>query len=78
MEEDDNNLFITKSDKGNWTIIIDRSEYINKVKLALQDDKYYKKINKNPLLKLIKLKKEYPPLSYVKLSNGPNTSIKGL
>ena len=37
--EGNDKLFITKSDKGNCTIIIDRLENTNEGKLALQDDK---------------------------------------
>ena len=55
--EKNEKLFITKSDKGNCTTIIERSDYNNKGELAIQDEKYYKKLNENPLPKLINLTK---------------------
>ena len=50
-------MFITKSEKSNCTILIEISDYNNKVELALKDEKYYTKLNKNPLPKLIDLTK---------------------
>ena len=34
-------LFITKADEGNETVIMNRSNYVNKVKDMLSDDKTY-------------------------------------
>ncbi|KAJ8678260.1 hypothetical protein QAD02_014047 [Eretmocerus hayati] len=46
------NILITKSDKGNKTVLIYKSDYIQKVEENLQNDKYYEKINRNPLSSL--------------------------
>ena len=46
-------LFITKADKGNVTVMLNRSDYNEKMLQLLNDNSTYKKINYNPL-KLIK------------------------
>ena len=46
-------LFITKADKGNVTVILNRSDYNEKMIQLLNDNSTYKKINYNPL-KLMK------------------------
>ena len=46
-------LFITKADKGNVTVILNRSDYNEKMFKLLNDNYTYKEINYNPL-KLMK------------------------
>lgn len=46
------NLLITRADKGNITVAIDRNTYIKKVESSLLDENLYKKQLKNPLPKL--------------------------
>ena len=40
----DHNILIIKADKGNSTVVMDRSDYMTQVKEMLQDSKVYKKI----------------------------------
>ena len=42
-------LFITKADKGNVTVILNRSDYNEKILQLLNDNSTYKKINYKPL-----------------------------
>lgn len=42
-------LLVTKADKGNCTILIDKHDYIQKVKIALQTYSTYNIVNKDPL-----------------------------
>ena len=48
------NIFITKADKGNVTVVLNKTEFLQKVELALSDTNYYSEIKKSPLLKLQK------------------------
>ena len=41
-------LFVTKTVKGNATVVIDKDDYIDKVELVLNNDTYYKKLNYDP------------------------------
>jgi len=42
-------LLVTKSDKGQVTVIMEKQTYLNKMKSALEDDSTYKCIKKDPL-----------------------------
>lgn len=41
-------LLVTKADKGNATIVIERDCYVEKVKNELNNDKYYEKLPRDP------------------------------
>ena len=45
-------ILITKADKGNVTVIMNKIDYLNKVESALTGRKYYSIIKKSPLNKL--------------------------
>ena len=47
------NIHITKADKSNSFVILDKNDYIEKMKLLLNDSSTYKKLNKNPLDSII-------------------------
>jgi len=47
------NLIITRADKGNITVALDRDIYIQKVEELLCDEETYVLINKNPINKLL-------------------------
>ena len=49
---DNKDLLVTRADKGNATVIINKNAYINKVELQLNNTKYYSKLPKNPISKL--------------------------
>ena len=49
FKKDNPEIFITKADKGNVTVIMKKTEYIEKVEIALSEKKYYTVINKSPL-----------------------------
>ena len=42
-------ILITRADKGNATVIIQKSAYLEKTENLFKDKKYYKEINTNPL-----------------------------
>ena len=46
-------IFITHADKGNVTVILNRSDYNKRILQLVNDNSIYKKINYNPL-KLLK------------------------
>ena len=48
----DKTLHITKADKSKSLVILDKTDYINKMNALLNDDKVYKKLNSNPMEKL--------------------------
>ena len=48
------NIFVTKADKGNLMVVLNKTEFIQKVELALSDKNYYSEIKKWPLSKLQK------------------------
>ena len=48
------NIFVTEADKGNITVVLNKTEFIQKVELALCDKNYYSEIKKSPLSKLHK------------------------
>jgi len=47
--KDNGDLFVTKADKGQVTVIMDKQTYINKMNMTLDDDNTYKQIKKDPL-----------------------------
>ena len=47
-------ILITRADKGNVTVIIKKSIYLEKTESLFCDEKYYEKITKNPLQSLEK------------------------
>jgi len=47
--KDNPEIFITKADKGNVTVIMKNTEYVEKVETALSDKKHYAVIKKSPL-----------------------------
>ena len=46
---DNKNVFFTQSDKGNVTVCLDKSEYIEKMNVLLKDNKVYREIKRKPL-----------------------------
>ena len=49
FKKDNPEIFITKADKGNVTVVMNNTEYIEKVETAFSDRKYYTVIKKSPL-----------------------------
>jgi len=47
------NIIYTRADKGNTTVVLERNEYITKIKNMLQDDNTYTVINKDPTKNLL-------------------------
>lgn len=45
-------IVVTKADKGQVTVIMDKADYISKMKLMLSDQSTYRKIKKDPINKL--------------------------
>ena len=45
-------ILITRADKGNCTVIINKASYFEKLENLFNDTKYYDKIKSNPLPKL--------------------------
>ncbi|KAI3379148.1 hypothetical protein SNEBB_000455, partial [Seison nebaliae] len=45
----DDSIIVTKADKGNTIVILDRVDYNRKLNVLLQDDSTYAKLNRNPL-----------------------------
>ena len=50
----DNNLLVTRADKGNSTVVIEKQKYVEKMINLFSDSKYYSIINENPLPSLEK------------------------
>jgi len=46
-------LILTKADKGNLTVALDKSDYLNKINLMLLDSNTYSKIGKKPINKMV-------------------------
>jgi len=44
----DESIIITKPDKGNGVVIINKLDYLNKVKLLISDETKFKKLTQNP------------------------------
>ncbi|XP_077264260.1 uncharacterized protein LOC143898565 [Temnothorax americanus] len=44
-----NDVFVTKADKGQITVIMDKSDYINRMTELLNDTSTYKKLKKDPI-----------------------------
>jgi len=51
--KNNSNIIVTRADKGNTTVMLDRSEYIRSIKEMLQDTNTYIKIKKDPTRKMI-------------------------
>ena len=51
-------IFVTKADKGNITLLMNRSDYIAKMEILLNDTNNYRLINDDPTLKLNKCTQE--------------------
>jgi len=50
---DNQNLIITRADKGNIIVALDKDKYIQKIEEMLNDDETYMVVNRNPINKLI-------------------------
>ena len=50
--KNNDNIHITKADKSNSFVILNKNQYINKMNNLLEDESTYKKLNKNPLEKM--------------------------
>jgi len=48
------NIIFTRADKGNITVALDKTEYLNKIDNMLKDTQTYSVINKEPIKKLTK------------------------
>ena len=60
-------LRITKADKGNATVVIEKTVYLDKMNTLLQDERYYNKLKGDPLLSL-----EKESANYIKQLNSKN------
>lgn len=49
-----NTIHITKADKSNSIVILDKADYISRMQALLDDDMPYKKLTKNPFDQVIK------------------------
>jgi len=49
------NLILTRADKGNVTVALDKNEYIRKIESMLQDQETYLNIKNNPINKITNL-----------------------
>jgi len=49
------NLILTRADKGNVTVALDKNEYIKKIESMLQDQETYLNIKNNPINKITNL-----------------------
>ena len=49
FKKDNPEIFITKADQGNVTVIMNNTDYIDKVETALSDRKYYTVLKKSLL-----------------------------
>jgi len=45
------NIIFTRADKGNITVTLEKTEYLNKIEEMLNDTETYEKINKDPTKK---------------------------
>ena len=50
----DSDIHVTKADKSNSIVILDKDDYISRMSTLLEDNVTYKKLNKNPLSDVIK------------------------
>jgi len=50
--KNNNDIFVTKADKGQVTVFMDKSEYVNQMEAILSDDSTYKILKNNPLRKI--------------------------
>jgi len=64
-----NNILLTRADKGNITVALDRDNYIHSVEKMLQDDNYYERAKKDPtksvIVSLRKLLTKWKNLEYI-------------
>ncbi|KAJ8680706.1 hypothetical protein QAD02_016493 [Eretmocerus hayati] len=56
---DNPDILITKSDKGNKTVLIYKDDYVNRMKDNLRDTRYYEKVHRNPLPTITKSIKNF-------------------
>ncbi|GAB1861615.1 hypothetical protein CAJAP_02694 [Camponotus japonicus] len=49
---DNDDLFVTKADKGQVTVVMNKIDYVEKMEALLCDQSTYKKLNKDPIRKL--------------------------
>jgi len=49
---DNDDLFVTRADKGQVTVVMDKSDYVSKMEVFLGDQFTYRKLNKDPIRKL--------------------------
>ncbi|XP_071579195.1 uncharacterized protein [Temnothorax nylanderi] len=49
---DNDDVLVTKADKGQITVVMDKSDYINRMTELLNDQSTYKKLNKDPITKI--------------------------
>ena len=42
------NILITKADKGNTTVALDKTKYVNEIKTMLSDSRTYTPLKKDP------------------------------
>ena len=47
-------IMFTPADKGNWTVVIMKEDYCDKVRIMLSYQKVYDKVDKDPTPQLIK------------------------
>jgi len=50
---DNDNIILTRADKGNITVALDRNNYINKINEMLSDNNTYMKVKKDPTKRII-------------------------
>ena len=50
--KDNDDIIVTKADKGQTTVILNKIDYIEKMEALLNDESTYRRINKNPVKKL--------------------------
>lgn len=48
--KDNHNLIITRADKGNITVALDKDKYIRDIEELLKDERTYIVVNRNPLI----------------------------
>lgn len=45
---DNDDIFVTKADKGQCTVIMNKKDYLEKMETLLSDEATYKKLNRDP------------------------------
>jgi len=46
--KNNDNIILTRSDKGNITVVLDRNNYVNKINEMLSDNNIYMKVKNDP------------------------------